>query len=544
MTQKIIEHSDNVRNKLHKGIKALATAVAATLGPRGRNVVLEKVYGSPAVTKDGVSVAKEIFLKDKIEDIGAQMVKEAAIKTSDVAGDGTTTATVLAEQLYSKGLKYIMAGTNPISLKRGIDLAVQKVIEGLSTISKDISNSKEIAQVGTISANNDPEIGNLIAEAMEGVGKDGVILVEESRGIDTTLEFVEGMQFDRGFESPYFDAENTGKVTYNNPYLLLVDGPIDSMKDLLPVLEKAQAKHRPLIIIAEEFRGDVLPSLVVNYLQGRIQAVAIKSPDFGSFKKESLQDIAVLTGATLASGDTGVRLLDIKLADLGTADKVVVSKYSTTISEGAGSAEAIAARIEAVKNQVKDASSDYEESRLHRRIAKLAGGIAILKVGAATETAIKEKKDRVEDAVHATKAAVEEGIVPGGGTAYFRAYEALDPKELDKIEFKTDDERFGFELFLSVLTAPLIRIALNAGEEIGHEVVANVKASKDINYGFNALTLKYGDLVEQGIIDPSKVVRVALQNAAEVAGLMLTTEVVIATDPEAAEKLAGHPGMR
>jgi chaperonin GroEL len=511
----------DARAKLKKGVDALADAVKITLGPKGRNVVIDKKFGSPTITKDGVTVAKEIELADPIENMGAQMVKEVATKTSDLAGDGTTTATVLAQAIYREGLKNVTAGANPMELKRGIDRAVEAVVEELKRLSVPSAGKKEIAQVGSISANNDKEIGDLIAEAMEKVGKDGVITVEEAKGLETTLETVDGMQFDRGYLSPYFvtDPEKMEAVL-DDAYILIHDKKISAMKELLPVLEKVAQTGKPLLIIAEDVEGEALATLVVNKLRGTLKVASVKAPGFGDRRKEMLRDIAVLTGGNVISEEVGFKLENAVLNDLGRAKRIVIDKDNTTVVDGRGKSDAIQGRISEIKVAVDKSTSDYDREKLQERLAKLSGGVAVIHVGAATETEMKEKKARVEDALHATRAAVEEGIVPGGGVALLRAQSVLD-----KIK-GTDDEKIGVDIVRRALEEPIRMIAQNAGAE-GSIVVARVKESKDKNTGYNAATDNYEDLVKSGVIDPTKVTRTALQNAASIAGLMLTTECVV-----------------
>jgi chaperonin GroEL len=526
MAAKELIFSTDARAKLKKGIDQLADAVAITLGPKGRNVVIDKKFGSPTVTKDGVTVAKEIELSDPIENLGAQLVKEVATKTSDLAGDGTTTATVLAQAIFREGLKNVTAGANPMELKRGIDRAVDAVVEQLRTISVPSAGKKEIAQVGTISANNDKEIGNLIAEAMGKVGKDGVITVEEAKGLETTLETVDGTQFDRGYLSPYFvtDPEKMEAVL-EDPYILIHDKKISSMKELLPLLEQVAQTGRPLLIIAEDAEGEALATLVVNKLRGTLKVVAVKAPGFGDRRKEMLRDIAVLTGGQVISEELGLKLENATLDDLGRAKRVVIDKDNTTIVDGKGKSEDVQGRIAELRNAIEKSTSDYDREKLQERLAKLAGGVAIINVGAATETEMKEKKARVEDALHATRAAVEEGIVPGGGVALLRAQSALD-----RIK-GTEDEKTGVEIIRRALEEPIRLIAENAGAE-GSIVVGRVKESKDKNFGYNAASDTYEDLVRAGVIDPTKVTRTALQNAASIAGLLLTTECVLVEKKE------------
>jgi chaperonin GroEL len=536
MAAKELLFNTDARAKLKKGIDALAEAVKVTLGPKGRNVVIDKKFGSPTVTKDGVTVAKEIELSDPIENMGAQMVKEVATKTSDLAGDGTTTATVLAQAIFREGLKNVTAGANPMELKRGIEKAVEEVVEQLKTLSAPSAGKKEIAQVGTISANNDKEIGNLIAEAMEKVGKDGVITVEEAKGLETTLETVEGMQFDRGYLSPYFvtDPEKMEAVL-DDPYILIHDKKISAMKELLPVLEKTAQSGKPLLIIAEDVEGEALATLVVNKLRGTLKVAAVKAPGFGDRRKEMLRDIAVLTGGQVISEELGVKLENSTLNDLGRSKRIVVDKDNTTIVDGRGKTEAIQGRIAEIRTASEKSTSDYDKEKLQERLAKLSGGVAVINVGAATETEMKEKKARVEDALHATRAAVEEGIVAGGGVALIRAQSALD-----KIK-GTEDEKIGVEIVRRALEEPIRMIAQNAGAE-GSIVVARVKESKEKNFGYNAQTDTYEDLVKAGVIDPTKVTRTALQNAASIAGLLLTTECVVVEKKEEKPAPAGPPG--
>ena len=536
---KNIVYGDASRQGILRGVNALANAVKVTLGPRGRNVILDRKFGSPTITKDGVTVAKEIELKDPLENMGAQMVKEVASKTSDVAGDGTTTATVLAQAIYREGAKNVTAGANPMALKRGIDKAVEAIVASLKELSKPVSGSM-IAQVGTISANHDETIGRIIAEAMEKVGKDGVITVEEAKTLETSLEVVEGMQFDRGYLSPYFvtDPERMD-VVLENPAILIHEKKIGSMKSLLPVLELVARSGRPLLIVAEDIEGEALATLVVNKLRGTLHVAAVKAPGYWDRRKAMLEDIAVLTNGRAVTEDLGIKLESITLEDLGQAKKVTIDKDNTTIIEGAGKAEAIEGRVKQLRAQVEDTSSDYDREKLQERLAKLVGGVAVIKVGAATETEMKEKKARVEDAMHATKAAVEEGIVPGGGVALLRASKALATLTLH------GDEQIGVNIILRAIEEPLRWIATNAGHE-GPIVVQRVKEMKD-QEGFNAQTGEYENLVKAGVIDPTKVVRSALQNAASIAGLLLTTEAVISTmaedDTQPAMPGGGMDGM-
>ncbi|HEX3236034.1 MAG TPA: chaperonin GroEL [Gemmatimonadales bacterium] len=536
MAAKELLFNTDARARLKKGVDALAEAVKVTLGPKGRNVVIDKKFGSPTITKDGVTVAKEIELNDPIENMGAQMVKEVATKTSDLAGDGTTTATVLAQAIYREGLKNVTAGANPMELKRGIDRAVEAIVEQLRTLSVPSAGKKEIAQVGSISANNDKEIGNLIADAMEKVGKDGVITVEEAKGLETTLETVDGMQFDRGYLSPYFvtDPEKMEAVV-DDGYILIHDKKISSMKELLPVLEKVAQSGRPLLIIAEDVEGEALATLVVNKLRGTLKVAAVKAPGFGDRRKEMLRDIAVLTGGQVISEEVGFKLENATLNDLGRAKRIVVDKDNTTVVDGRGKADDIKGRINEIKAAIDKSTSDYDREKLQERLAKLSGGVAVINVGAATETEMKEKKARVEDALHATRAAVEEGIVPGGGVALLRAQSALDRLK------GTEDEKIGVEIVRRALEEPIRAIAQNAGAE-GSIVVAKVKESKDKNFGYNAQTDNYEDLVKSGVIDPTKVTRTALQNAASIAGLLLTTECVVVERKEEKPAPAGPPG--
>jgi chaperonin GroEL len=536
MAAKELLFNTDARAKLKKGVDHLAEAVKVTLGPKGRNVVIDKKFGSPTVTKDGVTVAKEVELSDPIENMGAQMVKEVATKTSDLAGDGTTTATVLAQAIYREGLKNVTAGANPMELKRGIERAVEAVVEQLKTLSVPSAGKREIAQVGTISANNDKEIGNLIAEAMEKVGKDGVITVEEAKGLETTLETVEGMQFDRGYLSPYFvtDPEKMEAVL-DDPYILIHDKKISAMKELLPLLEKVAQSGKPLLIIAEDVEGEALATLVVNKLRGTLKVASVKAPGFGDRRKEMLRDISVLTGGQVISEELGFKLENATLNDLGRAKRVVVDKDNTTIVDGRGKPDAIQGRIAEIRSAIDKSTSDYDREKLQERLAKLSGGVAVINVGAATETEMKEKKARVEDALHATRAAVEEGIVAGGGVALIRAQSALE-----KIR-GTDDEKIGVEIVRRALEEPIRMIAQNAGAE-GSIVVARVKESKEKNFGYNAATDAYEDLVKAGVIDPTKVTRTALQNAASIAGLLLTTECVVVEKKEDKPAPVAPPG--
>ncbi len=542
MPAKQLEFNVEARARLKRGVDQLAEAVKVTLGPKGRNVVIDKKFGNPTVTKDGVTVAKEIELEDPIENMGAQMVKEVATKTSDLAGDGTTTATVLAQAIFREGLKSVTAGSNPMSLKRGIDRAVEVVVEELKKISVPTSgNKKDIAQVGAISANNDPEIGKLIADAMEKVGKDGVITVEEAKGLETTLETVEGMQFDRGYLSPYFitDPEKMEAVL-EDAYVLIHDKKISSMKDLLPILEKVAQAGRPLLLIAEDVEGEALATLVVNKLRGTLKVCAVKAPGFGDRRKEMLVDISVLTGAPqVISEEMGLKLENATLNDLGQAKRIVIDKDNTTIVGGKGKSEAIQGRIKEIKAAIEKSTSDYDKEKLQERLAKLAGGVAVINVGAATETEMKEKKARVEDALHATRAAVEEGIVPGGGVALLWCQRVLD-----KVKGSDEDEKIGSEIVRRSLEEPMRMIAQNAGAEASI-VIGKVKESKDKNFGYNAQTDSFEDLVAAGVIDPTKVTRTALQNAASIAALLLTTECVVVEkkEKEKAPPMPGGGGM-
>jgi chaperonin GroEL len=542
MPAKQLEFSAEARARLKRGVDQLAEAVKVTLGPKGRNVVIDKKFGNPTVTKDGVTVAKEIELEDPIENMGAQMVKEVATKTSDLAGDGTTTATVLAQAIFREGLKSVTAGSNPMSLKRGIDRAVETVVEELKKISVPTSgNKKDIAQVAAISANNDPEIGKLIADAMEKVGKDGVITVEEAKGLETTLETVEGMQFDRGYLSPYFitDPEKMEAVL-EDAYILIYDKKVSAMKDLLPVLEKVAQAGRPLLIIAEDIEGEALATLVVNKLRGTLKVCAVKAPGFGDRRKEMLIDISKLAGAPqVISEEMGLKLENATLNDLGQAKRIVIDKDNTTIVGGKGKHDVIQGRIREIKAQIDKSTSDYDKEKLQERLAKLAGGVAVINVGAATETEMKEKKARVEDALHATRAAVEEGIVPGGGVALLWCQ-----KTLDKLKGTDDDEKIGVDIVRRSLEEPMRMIAQNAGAEASI-VVGKVKESKDKNFGYNAQTDSYEDLVAAGVIDPTKVTRTALQNAASIAALLLTTECVVVEKKEKdkAPPMPGGGGM-
>jgi chaperonin GroEL len=528
---KQIVHGGESRAAILRGVNQLADAVRITLGPKGRNVVLDKKFGSPTITKDGVTVAKEIELKDSMENMGAQMVKEVASKTSDVAGDGTTTATVLAQAIFREGVKTVAAGANPMALKRGIDKAVERATAEIAKIAKPVKGEM-IAQVGTISANGDATIGELIAEAMNKVGKDGVISVEDSQTMETTLEFVEGMQFDRGYLSPYFvtDPESMEAVL-ENPVILISEKKISSMRDILPVLEQAAKQGKPMLIIAEDVEGEALATLVVNKLRGTINVAAVKAPGFGDRRKAMLDDIAVLTGGKVVSEDLGVKLENVKLEDLGSAKRVTIDKDNTIIIDGAGNADDLQGRVKTLKAQIEDSTSDYDREKLQERLAKLVGGVAVIKVGAATETELKEKKARVEDAMHATRAAVEEGIVPGGGVTLIRAAKALDKFKIFEADEDGEvagdvDEQIGVTIVKRALEEPLRQIVQNAGKE-GAVIVEKVRAERNINFGYNAATDTFEDMVAAGIIDPAKVTRCALQNAASIAGLMLTTEALI-----------------
>jgi len=537
MAAKQILFDQVARDAILRGVNVLADAVKVTLGPKGRNVVIEKSFGSPTITKDGVTVAKEIELENRFENMGAQMVKEVASKTSDIAGDGTTTATVLAQAIYREGAKLVAAGHNPMEIKRGIDKAVISVVAELKKLSKATASQKEIAQVGIISANGDETIGNIIAEAMEKVGKEGVITVEEAKGLETTLEVVEGMQFDRGYLSPYFVTDPEAmEVELEDCYVLINEKKISNMKDLLPLLEQVARGGKPLLIIAEDVEGEALATLVVNKLRGTLHVAAVKAPGFGDRRKAMLEDIAILTGGKMIAEELGLKLEQVTLKDLGRAKRIVIDKDNTTLVDGAGKKDDIQARVKTLRAQVEETTSDYDREKLQERLAKLVGGVAVINVGAATETEMKEKKARVEDALHATRAAVEEGIVPGGGVAYLRSQ-----KQLDKLDV-TGEERSGVVLVKRALEEPLRQIAENGGLE-GSIVVNKVKESKEPNFGFNAATNEYEDLVKAGVIDPTKVSRSALQNAASVASLMLTTMAVIADKPKEDKGGGGGGGM-
>ncbi len=535
---KLLEFDTQARAKIKLGVDSLARAVKVTLGPKGRNVVLEKKFGSPTITKDGVTVAKEIELEDPIENLGAQMVKEVASKTSDVAGDGTTTATVIAQAIFDQGLKSVTAGVNPMALKRGIEKAVDAVVAELKNIAVETKGKTEIAQVAAISANSDTEIGELIADAMEKVGKDGVITVEEARGLETELETVEGMQFDRGYLSPYFvtDPEKMEAVL-EDAYILIHDKKISAMKDLLPVLEKIAQTGKSLLIIAEDVEGEALATLVVNKLRGTLKVVAVKAPGFGDRRKQMLQDIAIISGGQVISEEVGFKLENAVIQDLGQAKRIVVDKDTTTIIDGAGTEEKIQGRIQEIKTAIEKSTSDYDREKLQERLAKLAGGVAVINVGAPTETEMKEKKARVEDALHATRAAVEEGIVPGGGVALL-----WTQKVLEKLKVAEPDEEIGVQIVSRALEEPCRQIAANAGAE-GSIVVERIREKKELNFGYNAQTDKFEDLVKAGVIDPTKVTRTALQNAASIAGLLLTTEAVVAEKKEEEKTPPGAGGM-
>lgn len=531
---KQIRHGNNAREQILIGANILADAVKVTLGPKGRNVVIEKSYGAPRITKDGVSVAKEISLSNKFQNMGAQMLREVASKTNDLAGDGTTTATVLAQSIFSEGSKAVAAGLNPMDLKRGIDKAVEAIIDSVKKVSKPIKSQEEIAQVGTISANGDRTIGDKIAEAMERVGKEGVITVEEGKGFDFDLDVVEGMNFDRGYLSPYF-VTNAEKMTVelDNPLILIFEKKLSSLQPLLPVLESVVQAQRPLLIIAEDVEGEALATLVVNKLRGGLKVAAVKAPGFGDRRKSMLEDLAILTQGQVISEDLGIKLEGVNLTMLGKAKRVTITKEDTTIVDGAGEKKEIAARCAQIKAQIEETTSDYDKEKLQERLAKLSGGVAVLKVGGATETEVKERKDRVDDALHATRAAVEEGIVPGGGVTLLYATRALD-----KVKAANDDERAGINIIKRALQSPIRQIVANAGLD-GAVVAGKLLESQDTNYGFDAQTLEYVDMIKAGIIDPTKVVRCALQDAASIAGLMITTEALIADEPEDKKAAAG-----
>ncbi|MBS0457075.1 MAG: chaperonin GroEL [Proteobacteria bacterium] len=536
MAAKEVRFGEDARSRMVKGVNVLANAVKVTLGPKGRNVVLEKSYGAPTITKDGVSVAKEIELSDKFENMGAQMVKEVASKTSDAAGDGTTTATVLAQAMIREGMKAVAAGMNPMDLKRGIDKAVAGAVEQLKAMSKPCSTSKEIAQVGAISANSDHHIGELIAKAMDKVGKEGVITVEDGSGLDNELDVVEGMQFDRGYLSPYFiNNQQSMSAELEDPFILLHDKKISNVRELLPVLEGVAKAGKPLLIVAEEVEGEALATLVVNTIRGIVKVCAVKAPGFGDRRKAMLEDMAILTGGTVISEEVGLQLEKATIKDLGRAKKIQVSKENTTIIDGAGAADGIQARIKQIKAQIEETTSDYDKEKLQERVAKLAGGVAVIKVGAATEVEMKEKKARVEDALHATRAAVEEGIVPGGGVALVRALHSLG-----ELKGANEDQHHGIAIAKRSMEAPLREIVANCGEE--PSVILNKVADGKGSFGYNAATGHFGDMIEMGILDPTKVTRSALQNAASIAGLMITTEAMVGELPKKEEAHAGHGG--
>ncbi len=537
MAAKQIAFREEARGKILSGVQQLSKAVKVTLGPRGRNVVLAKSWGSPTVTKDGVTVAKEIELPDAYENMGAQMVKEVASKTSDVAGDGTTTATVLAEAIYSEGLKAVTAGYNPMEVKRGIDQAVSTAVDSLHALSKKVKDHSEVAQVGTISANGDNFFGETIAEAMDKVGKDGTITVEEAKSTDTTLDVVEGMQFDRGYLSPYFVTDQEAmEAVLEDAYILIHESKLSNLKDLLPLLEKVSKAGKPLLVIAEDVEGEALATLVVNKIRGTLQVGAVKAPGYGDRRKAMLQDLAMLTGGTVITEDLGISLESVQLADLGQAKRIVVEKENTIVIEGAGKSADIKGRVEQIRNQINDTTSDYDREKLQERLAKLAGGVAVIRVGAATETEMKEKKARVEDALHATRAAVEEGIVPGGGVALVRAI-----AKLEGLEGQSEGETVGIRIIRRALEEPLRQIASNAGTE-GAVIVEEVRSKKG-SFGYNAQTAEYGDMIQMGVVDPTKVVRTALENASSIAALLLTTEAMVTDEPEeepAPAAPAGH----
>ena len=536
MSAKEIKYNIKAREAMLTGIDTLSNAVKVTLGPKGRNVIIEKSFGSPVITKDGVTVAKEIELEDKFENMGAQMVREVASKTSDIAGDGTTTATILAQAIYAEGSKLVAAGVNPMALKRGVDKAVEVVVGELKKMTKPTKDQKEIAQVGTISANNDPTIGNIIAEAMDKVGKEGVITVEEAKAMETSLDVVEGMQFDRGYSSPYFSTDpEKMECILEDPYILIHEKKISSMKDLLPILEQIAKMGKPLMIISEDVEGEALATLVVNKLRGSLQTCAVKAPGFGDRRKAMMEDIAILTGGELVAEDLGIKLENVSINDLGTAKRIIIDKDNTTIIDGAGSKEKIEGRVRLIRAQIDETSSDYDREKLQERLAKLIGGVAVINVGAATETEMKEKKARVEDALNATRAAVEEGIIPGGGTAYLRCLDALNDLKADNQE-----EEHGVNIIKRAIEEPLRQIANNAGHE-GSVIVEHVK-SKNGDVGFNAENGEYEDLMQAGIIDPTKVSRIALQNAASVSGLLITTEAMVAEIPKEEPAMGGMPG--
>ncbi|MCC8022093.1 MAG: chaperonin GroEL [Akkermansiaceae bacterium] len=535
MMAKQLKFEEAARQSLLRGVEKISRAVKSTLGPAGRNVVIDKKFGSPTITKDGVTVAKEIELEDAYENMGAQLVREVSSKTNDIAGDGTTTAMVLAESIYSEGLRNVTAGANPISLQRGILKAADAVVDELKKISKTVDSTKEIAQVATVSSNWDSEIGNIIAEAMDKVGKDGTITVEEAKGIETSLDVVEGMQFDKGYLSPYFvtNADNMEAVL-ENPYILIHEKKISNLKDFLPLLEKVAKTGKPFLVISEDIEGEALATLVVNRLRGALNICAVKAPGFGDRRKAMLEDIAILTGGQCISEDLGIRLENVEISQLGQAKRVVVSKDDTVIVEGAGASDKISARVSQIRRQIEDTTSDYDREKLQERLAKLAGGVAVIKVGAATETEMKEKKDRVDDALHATRAAVEEGVVPGGGVAFIRAQKALDALKLE------GDEATGARIVYRAIEAPLRQLVSNAGRE-GALIVEKVKSLPHVNEGYNVATDKYEDLLAAGVVDPTKVTRTALQNAASISGLMLTTECLVSELPEK-KCSCGHGG--
>ena len=534
MAAKEVKFAADARTKMLKGVDILADAVKVTLGPKGRNVVLDKAFGAPRITKDGVTVAKEIELQDKFENMGAQMVREVASKTNDEAGDGTTTATVLAQAIVKEGAKAVAAGMNPMDLKRGVDLAVAAVVADLKSHSREISSNDEISQVGTISANGDAEVGKMIAEAMQKVGNEGVITVEEAKSLETELDVVEGMQFDRGYLSPYFitDAEKM-KVVLEDPYILIHEKKLSNLQSMLPVLEAVVQSGKPLLIIAEDVEGEALATLVVNKLRGGLKIAAVKAPGFGDRRKAMLEDIAILTNGTVISEDVGIKLENVTLDMLGTAKKVEINKDDTTIVDGAGAKEQIEGRVNQIRQQIEETSSDYDREKLQERLAKLAGGVAVIRVGGATEVEVKERKDRVDDAMNATRAAVEEGILPGGGAALLRAASALD-----NIEVENDDQRVGINIVRRAILSPAKQIAINAGED-GAVVAGKMAEKDDYNWGFNAQSGEYADLVAAGIIDPTKVVRTALQDAASIAGLLITTEAMVAEKPEKKDAMPG-----
>ena len=539
MTAKMIKFSEEARTKILNGVNTLADAVKVTLGPKGRNVLIEKSYGAPHITKDGVTVAKEIELKDKLENLGAAMIKEVANKTSDLAGDGTTTSTVLAQAIIKKGIKSVTAGANPMDLLKGINSAVDKIVDFLNKQSKKISTNNEIAQVGSISANGDKEIGDLLARAFEKVGKEGVITIEEAKSFKTELDVVEGMQFDRGYISPYFVTNSEKMITeLDNPYVFLYDKKLSGLQPILHLLEAVAQSGRPLLIVAEDVEGEALATLVVNKLRGGLKVAAVKAPGFGDRRKAMLEDIAILTGGTLVSEEVGIKLENVNLSMLGTAKRIRITKDETTIVEGSGDKQQIKDRCEQIKAQIKDTTSDYDKEKLQERLAKLSGGVAVIRVGGATEVEVKERKDRVDDALHATKAAIEEGILPGGGVALLRSIQ-----EIEKLKAENEDQKTGINIIKHAIQAPAKKIACNAGED-GAVVVSKILGNTDINYGYNAATGEYVDMMKSGIIDPTKVVVTALQAAKSIAGLFLTTECIIAEDPEDKKEPAmPSPGM-